>query len=582
MLGMGSGERESASRRFAFALALAFAASVASSGAHAQERRFEMQLFLPPAAGGTTFSIARPTVPRHLNAVFGLGLSYANEPFRRFRSESGGVVLEEQAVVRHLAQLEAYAALGLFEWIELGVAVPVGLVDAAEGQADARVPTYGAYGTYVGLADLRLSAAVPLVRGDFALAARFVTHLPTGDFENYLGMEYWIATPSLAMAWDPGPLTIAAEVGYRLRQRRSIEGFEQDDDLVVAVGLNVPVVEALEIIGESHLRIGVAGHVDVQAYDVPWEVGAGVRILPIRGMSIDVGGGTSILAGAGAPLFRVFASLRFATEQGDSCVHGPEDYDGFEDGDFCADPDNDGDGIPDESDRCPNDPEDLDGFADDDGCPDLDNDADGVPDATDACPNQSEDRDGFEDDDGCPEPDNDGDGIPDGVDDCPMEPEDLDGYEDDDGCPEPGPDGPTITVTDTRILISERIYFDYDRDTIRSVSMPMLDQVAETIRMLPASLRIRVDGYTDNQGNAAYNLDLSFRRARAVVEYLVGRGVPRPRLEYRGYGVENPVAPNDGPEGYALNRRVEFTILHEGEDAGGGGGRGTGRRRREP
>ncbi len=572
---MGLWAVRGAPRRVGRVLVGLLAAWLLCAPAEAQERRFELQLFLPPAAGGTTFTIARPQVPRHLNAVFGIGASYANQPFTRFASMDGGaVVLEEQAVVRHLVQLEAYAALGLFEFVELGVVVPVGIVDAADGAADdPTAVTYASYSTNAGMADLRLSAKVPLLRGDFALAARFVAQLPTGDYANYLGMEYWVATPSLTMAWDPGPLTVAAELGYRFRQRRSIVGFEQDDDIALSVGLNVPVIEELEIIGESQLRIGVAGHQDVQSYDVPWEVDAGVRIWPVRGLSIEVGGGTSILAGAGAPLARVFASLRFATEQGDACAAGPEDFDGFDDGDFCADPDNDADGVPDEVDECVNDPEDIDGFADDDGCPDTDNDADGVRDEVDACPTQSEDRDGFDDDDGCPEPDNDGDGIADGVDDCPMEPEDADGYQDDDGCPEPGPDGPSVTVTDTRILISERIYFDYDRDTIRSVSMPMLDQVAQTIRDLPAALRIRVDGYTDNQGVAAYNLDLSYRRARAVVEYLVGRGVPRNRLEYRGYGVENPVAPNDGPEGQALNRRVEFTILNEGEAAGSGGGR---------
>jgi len=538
-----------------------------------------MQLFLPPAAGGTTFTIARPTVPRHLNAVFGIGASYANQPFTRYESsESGTVLLEEQAVIRHLLQVEAYAALGLFEFVELGVVVPVGLVDAADGAADdPGALTYPGYSTHFGMADLRLSAKVPLVRGDFALAARFVTHLPTGEWNHYLGMEYWVATPSLAMAWDPGPLTVAAELGYRFRQRRALAGFEQDDEVAISVGLNVPIIEEVEVIGESQLRLGVAGQQDFAAYDAPWEVDAGLRFWPTRGLSIEAGAGTSILGGAGAPLFRAFASLRFATEQGDSCEAGPEDFDGFDDGDFCADLDNDGDGVPDEEDDCVNDPEDMDRFADDDGCPDTDNDADGVIDADDACPTQSEDRDGYDDDDGCPEPDNDGDGIADGVDDCPMEPEDADHFQDEDGCPEPGPDGPSVTVTDTRILISERIYFDYDRDTIRNVSMPMLDQVAETIGDLPSGLRIRVDGYTDNQGLAAYNLDLSYRRARAVVEYLVGRGVPRDRLEYRGYGVENSVAPNDTPEGQALNRRVEFTILHEGESAGQGGRGGRGR-----
>ncbi len=555
---------------------MAFAVLVGSArGASAQERRFDVQLWQPPAAGGSTFTIDRTSVPRHLNAVFGLGVSYANQPFTRFESTAadGSVLLSEQAVVTHLAQLEAYAALGLFEFVEIGLAFPVSFIEAANGAADDPTARTYTYGGQLGLSDLRLSAKVPLLRGDFSIAARFVAQLPTGDYENYLGMEYWVATPSVLLAWDAGPLTISSEIGYRLRQRRAIAGFEQDDEVVFALGATLPIIEEIEIIAETQLRVGVAGHRDLQSSDVPWEVDGGLRFRPVRGLSIEIGAGTSILSGYGAPAFRGFASIRFATEQGDSCLSGPEDFDGFEDGDFCADPDNDGDGVLDDADECVNDAEDIDRFADDDGCPDTDNDADGVADSDDACPTQSEDRDGFNDDDGCPEPDNDGDGIEDGVDDCPMEPEDADNYQDDDGCPEPGPDGPSVTVTDTRILISERIYFDYDRDTIRSVSMPMLDQVAATIQELPEGLRIRVDGYTDDQGVPAYNLDLSYRRARAVVEYLVGRGVPRSRLDYRGYGMENPVGPNDSPAGQALNRRVEFTILQEGELAGQGGRR---------
>lgn len=529
-----------------------------------------MQIFLPPASGGSTFSIARTSVPRHLNAVFGLGGSYANQPFVRSESVVGGVtVLEAAPVIGHLAQLEAYAALGLFEFIELGLVFPVSIIDVAD---DALASTY-TYGTHVGLSDMRLSAKVPLIRGDFSLAASLVVHLPTGDYRNFLSMEYWIATPSAVIAWDPGPLTISSEIGYRLRQRRGIPGFEQDDEVAIQLGVAVPIIAELEAIGETQLRIGVAGHDDIRPNDVPWDANVGLRILPASGLSIEAGAGTAILAGYGAPVIRVFASVRFATEQDEGCASGPEDFDGFDDGDFCADLDNDHDGVPDAADECPNDAEDVDRFADDDGCPDTDNDADGVPDDADACPTESEDRDGFADDDGCPEPDNDEDGIADGLDDCPMEPEDIDNFQDDDGCPEPGPDGPSVTVTDTRILISERIYFDYDRDTIRSVSMPMLDQVATTVAELSEALRIRIDGYTDNQGVSAYNLDLSFRRARAVVEYLVSRGLPRSRLEYRGYGDANPVAPNDSVEGQALNRRVEFTILQEGESAGRDGRR---------
>jgi outer membrane protein OmpA-like peptidoglycan-associated protein len=540
-------------------------ASTASAQVDAPVTDFETQLFLPPAAGGSTFTIDRPSVPRHLNVVFGVSAAYALQPFVRSETTDGGgtVIYEAAPVVSHLGQFEAMFALGLFEYLELGLALPVAIVEHANDPLDT---TY-AYQLAGGLGDLRLSAKIPIVRGDFSLAARFIAALPTGDWNHFLGMEYWIATPSVVVAYDPGPITIAGEVGYRFRQRSSLPGFEQDDELVIALGLSVPVIEELEIIGQSELRVGVGGR-ELRGNEVPWMVDAGVRIWPARGLSIEIGAGTGILAGVGAPPFRTNLAVRFATDEGQSCPAGPEDFDGFEDGDFCGDPDNDGDGIEDGADECRNDAEDIDRFADDDGCPDTDNDADGVLDPDDACPTQSEDRDGFQDDDGCPEPDNDQDGVSDGLDDCPMEPEDADQFQDDDGCPEPGPGAASITVTDTRILISERVYFDFDRDTIRPVSMPLLDQVARVILELPRELRVRIDGYSDNEGLAAYNVDLSYRRARAVVEYLAGRNVPRARLEFRGYGPRNPVAPNDTPEGRALNRRVEFTILQAGESAG--------------
>jgi outer membrane protein OmpA-like peptidoglycan-associated protein len=280
-------------------------------------------------------------------------------------------------------------------------------------------------------------------------------------------------------------------------------------------------------------------------------------------VSVQLGAGRGLTAGYGTPEFRVYAGVRLTLVQ-TRCTTGPEDYDGFQDGDYCNDPDNDQDGIPDVRDRCPNDPEDRDGFLDDDGCPDPDNDADGVLDADDRCPMDPEDHDGFEDGDGCPEGDNDHDGVPDAVDQCPMEPEDLDGYQDDDGCPEPGPEAVVVTRTESHLLLSQRVFFDYDSDTIRSVSLPILNEVARALRANPDITRIRVEGYTDGQGDPQYNLDLSYRRARAVVEYLTTQGIPREHLEFQGYGSSHPVADDHTPEGQALNRRVEFTILRQG------------------
>lgn len=516
----------------------------------AQQVGAETQLFLPTASPGTTFTIDRPELPRHLTFVAGLGVNGANGVFRRD---------DENDIVPWRIDAELLLALGLFEWVELGVAVPLVIAESTTDPFPDSLTTE----TVVRPGDLRLSAKVPLLRGSTALSARVVFSIPTGDESRFLGQGYWTLTPGLVFAVRAGIFRLGAEVAYRFRQRAGVGAFEQDDELHLALGAAVQVHRSLDLILESQTRLGFAGRT-FDSDEAPLEVDGGVRLRFGR-MSIDLGVGTGLLPGYGAPEFRGFGVLRFATARND-CSAGPEDFDGFEDGDFCADLDNDQDGIEDELDECPNDAEDVDGFLDEDGCPEVDNDADGVMDDEDRCPLESEDRDGYRDDDGCPEPDNDEDGIVDGADECPMEPEDRDDFEDSDGCPEPGPGAVAFTVTDRRILVSERIYFDFGSDTIRSVSLPLLEGLAEAIVDL-GGRRIRVDGYTDSEGIDEYNLDLSYRRARAVVDYLVQRGVPRARMEYRGYGEENPVAPNDSPEGRALNRRVEFIMLEEGESS---------------
>ena len=194
-------------------------------------------------------------------------------------------------------------------------------------------------------------------------------------------------------------------------------------------------------------------------------------------------------------------------------------------------------------------------------CIDPDNDGDGILDEADKCPNEAEDLDAFDDADGCPDLDNDGDTIPDGVDACPLVPEDLDKFEDEDGCPEEGPGLPGVKVTDTQLLVSSKVYFDYDKAQIKSVSHAILDAVAETMRANPYIRKIVIEGHTDNEGTETYNQTLSERRAEAVMQYLIHKGVPAERLSFKGYGFSRPKASNDSEAGKAINRRVEFTIV---------------------
>jgi outer membrane protein OmpA-like peptidoglycan-associated protein len=155
-----------------------------------------------------------------------------------------------------------------------------------------------------------------------------------------------------------------------------------------------------------------------------------------------------------------------------------------------------------------------------------------------------------------PEPDRDGDDIPDKDDKCP----DVKGDAAHQGCPPPPP---VVTVEPKRIVIMDRIEFDLDSATFRPEALPVLDQVVRVLAEHPEIGKVRIEGHTDNQASAAYNLGLSERRAQAVMKYLADKGIDPKRLEAKGYGLTKPIADNATEEGRFKNRRVEFMIVEQ-------------------
>jgi len=319
-----------------------------------------------------------------------------------------------------------------------------------------------------------------------------------------------------------------------------------------------------------------------------------------------VGGQINGLEGYGEPDFRMVATVGYQGEKylpedtdgdgilddDDKCPIDPEDQDGFEDYDGCPDLDNDRDGVLDLVDECPNQPEDPDGVNDEDGCPDVDTDGDGLDDPIDQCPDQPEDKDGYLDEDGCPEDDNDRDGIADVQDTCPNDPEDVDQIQDQDGCPETDadadgiedphdacpeepeningcedtdgcPEAKRVCVTEDKIVISDKIFFATNRARILKKSHDLLDEIAQVLLNHPEIELIEIQGHTDSKGRDRYNMRLSEKRAKAVYKHLAKLGVPKDRMQHKGYGEERPIADNDTDEGRAQNRRVEFHILKQ-------------------
>ncbi len=386
------------------------------------------------------------------------------------------------------------------------------------------------------------------------------------------------------------------------------ESFETGTEVPVGVGLAYAITpQKFDVVGEVYGAVPLAG----DSY-FPLEAIGGIKVYLARNSFLTLGGGTGIMPGqVGSAKARAFIGIVFEPNIGDrdgdglkddvdDCPNEPEDYDDFEDEDGCPEPDNDKDGILDEDDKCPlnpedkddfededgcpegnmndrdgdgllddvdqcpDDPEDFDKFQDEDGCPDPDNDQDGILDVDDLCPNDPEDKDGWEDEDGCPDPDNDKDKILDNDDRCPNEPETKNGFEDEDGCPDRG----RVVVTDTKIEILDKVYFEYNKAIIKSESFPILDAVAATMEGNPDIQLIEVQGHTDERGNDAYNLSLSDKRAKAVVKYLTDKGIAEDRLQGQGYGETQPLERKSNESAWALNRRVEFLILKRSNDAG--------------
>lgn len=104
------------------------------------------------------------------------------------------------------------------------------------------------------------------------------------------------------------------------------------------------------------------------------------------------------------------------------------------------------------------------------------------------------------------------------------------------------------------------IYFDFDRSTLRQESNVELDQMVSILRS-NLNIRLRIEGHTDDKGEAAYNIKLSQDRAAAVKSYLIAKGIDASRIESVGLGKSNPSVSNTSEENRQLNRRVEFVVI---------------------
>jgi outer membrane protein OmpA-like peptidoglycan-associated protein len=117
-----------------------------------------------------------------------------------------------------------------------------------------------------------------------------------------------------------------------------------------------------------------------------------------------------------------------------------------------------------------------------------------------------------------------------------------------------------LQPTDVGTVVTlKNVFFDFDKTELKPESYVELDKLADYLRT--NSIRIEIGGHTDDQGSDEYNDRLSENRAKSVYDYLVGKGIPAARLQYKGYGKRVPIADNSTEEGRAENRRTEFKII---------------------
>lgn len=116
---------------------------------------------------------------------------------------------------------------------------------------------------------------------------------------------------------------------------------------------------------------------------------------------------------------------------------------------------------------------------------------------------------------------------------------------------------PLVTGQTIRL---NNLFFDFSKSDLRKESFSELNRTVELMNTYPTMI-IEISGHTDNIGTEADNLILSQNRAKAVVNYLVSKGIDISRIQSKGFGKSKPVSTNETEEGRQLNRRVDFTII---------------------
>jgi outer membrane protein OmpA-like peptidoglycan-associated protein len=391
-----------------------------------------------------------------------------------------------------------------------------------------------------------------------------------GSRSNFGGDGGFAALPMITGEYTLKFITFVANTGVAFRPYNAVNdpthgsGVGIGDEWRWAVGAFIPLMNGRHRIGgtifgqtgiENNDRIGdtfFGGPNTPVEWNAEWRMK--LAIAGVDQFWVGAGGGTRIAKGYGAPDLRVLALFGAYVPILESDAVSPDPRKvAKSDRDQMRDTDHDG--IPDDLDPCPLDPEDHQEPDPNDGCPKLpDRDGDGIPDKFDKCPDEPGPGP-----DGCPRKnvDTDSDGIPDATDACPREPGQPDPDPKKNGCPK------FIKLEGSQVRILQQVHFQTASAVILADSFPMLQEIVNLLKANPSIKKMMIEGHTDSDGPAPYNLKLSDQRAASVRAWLVQHGVEANRLDSHGYGEEKPIDDNNTAKGRAANRRVEFKITEE-------------------
>lgn len=549
MLGRRSGVSQAP--RAMLALTFALGTLALAKEASAQQRTFYLDRLTVGGAPEDGLGIWRPVMAERTLFFGQMALGFTLNPLRiatiapptRERERAGNTVS---------TQLIDYATFGtqIASRLQLSATLPVALYESG---TDPRAASIGGGTALKAVAphDLRLEARLRLYSNPnrtFHVGLGGTYYAAIGNAYSFASDSSGHGAVEASVEGDVGGLIVVGNAGVHFRPPGALGDLGIGNELVVRAGVFYPMRDGRIRIGGQVFGSTGLGEVNTQTRgaqpsflserNTPFEWLAEGRFAldDAKRAWFGVGGGTRLSMGYGAPDMRLLASIGYSYSIADSMAASPDPQLRVR-RTWSADVDSDGDGIPDSEDLCIDEPEDGLG-----------------PDPTDGCPLPK-----------IPEPrvatappDTDGDDIPDPEDACPREPGVPSADPKLHGCPQ------FIKRIEgsTEIQILKRIEFDTAKATIKSDSLPILDEVAKLILANPDIVRVNIEGHTDNRGSTTMNNKLSRDRAESVKRYLTEQGVAAERLSSDGFGPSRPLETNATAAGRQKNRRVEFHVVH--------------------